>query len=156
MRFIRGKFWHSDHLEGAWHGFNGAGFAGSIQSAALCRPASYLGATARPHARCRRYCVSPCLPEFDPRRPQALSARLLGASAFYRAPFLRSAGDGLLSPEAVSNPPVFVRARAVANFDEGPVPQLVHRLKYYDRMELAKPLGNWMARAGFDSLKQRA
>jgi ComF family protein len=28
------------------------------------------------------------------------------------------------------------------------VRQLVHRLKYSDRMELAKPLGAWMARAG--------
>lgn len=57
-------------------------------------------------------------------------------------------GPGLLSPEAISNPPVFSRARAVAHFDDGPVRQLVHRLKYYDRLELANPLGKWMARAG--------
>ena len=30
--------------------------------------------------------------------------------------------------------------------------QLVHRLKYNDRMELAKPLGAWMARAGNELL----
>lgn len=30
--------------------------------------------------------------------------------------------------------------------------QLVHRLKYHDRMELAKPLGAWMARAGGELL----
>ncbi|MGH6836806.1 MAG: ComF family protein [Methylocella sp.] len=60
--------------------------------------------------------------------------------------------EGLLSPEAVANPPVFARARAVAHFDDGPVRQLVHRLKYSDRMELAKPLGAWMARAGNELL----
>ena len=60
--------------------------------------------------------------------------------------------EGPLSPEAVANPPVFARARAVAHFDDGPVRQLVHRLKYSDRMELAKPLGAWMARAGNELL----
>jgi hypothetical protein len=34
--------------------------------------------------------------------------------------------EGLLSPEAVADPPVFARARAVAHFEDGPV----HRLKY--------------------------
>ena len=48
---------------------------------------------------------------------------------------------GLLSPEAMANPPVYTRARAVARFEDGPVRQLVHRLKYHDRMELAEPLG---------------
>lgn len=60
--------------------------------------------------------------------------------------------EGLLSPEAVANPPVYGRARAVAHFDDGPVRHLVHRLKYGDRMELAKPLGAWMARAGAELL----
>ncbi|MGO9007370.1 MAG: ComF family protein [Beijerinckiaceae bacterium] len=59
---------------------------------------------------------------------------------------------GLVSPEAMANPPVYGRARAVAKFEDGPVRQLVHRLKYSDRMELAKPLGLWMARAGRDLL----
>jgi ComF family protein len=68
-------------------------------------------------------------------------------------PFAMDLGsDGLLSPEAVANPPVFARARAVAHFEDGPVRQLVHRLKYCDRMELAKPLGAWMARAGNELL----
>ncbi|MGH6840878.1 MAG: ComF family protein, partial [Methylocella sp.] len=68
-------------------------------------------------------------------------------------PFAMDLGsEGLLSPEAVANPPVFARARAVAHFDDGPVRNLVHRLKYYDRMELAKPLGAWMARAGNELL----
>ncbi len=68
-------------------------------------------------------------------------------------PFAMDLGsEGLLSPEAVANPPVFARARAVAHFEDGPVRQLVHRLKYSDRMELAKPLGGWMARAGNELL----
>jgi ComF family protein len=70
-------------------------------------------------------------------------------------PFAADLGsDELLSPEAVRDPPVYARARAVAHFDDGPVRQLVHRLKYYDRMELAKPLGNWMARAGRELLEE--
>ena len=68
-------------------------------------------------------------------------------------PFAVDLGDeGLLSPEAVANPPVYARARAVARFEDGPVRQLVHRLKCSDRMELAKPLGVWMARAGGELL----
>src|ERR1019366_52210 len=63
-------------------------------------------------------------------------------------PFAMDVGnDGLLSAEAVADPPVYARARAVAHFKDGPVRRLVHRLKYSDRMELANPLGAWMARA---------
>ena len=69
-------------------------------------------------------------------------------------PFAQDLGPGLLSPEAMANPPVWARARAVASFDEGPARQLVYRLKYYDRMELARPLGRWMARAGAELLEE--
>src|SRR6476469_2773007 len=51
-------------------------------------------------------------------------------------PFARDLGPGLLSPEAIADPPVWARARSVAAFDEGPARQLVYRLKYYDRMEV--------------------
>src|ERR1700691_4543509 len=61
-------------------------------------------------------------------------------------------GEGLLSPQAVTDPPVFQRARAVARFEDGPARRLVHRLKYSDRAELARPMGRWMARAGADIL----
>ena len=67
-------------------------------------------------------------------------------------PFAQDLGAGLISPEAMANPPVFGRARAVALFEDGPARQLVHRLKYYDRTELAAPLGRWMARAGAELL----
>lgn len=67
-------------------------------------------------------------------------------------PFAQDLGPGLISPEAMANPPVFGRARAVALFEDGPARQLVHRLKYYDRTDLAAPLGRWMARAGAELL----
>lgn len=69
-------------------------------------------------------------------------------------PFAQDLGPGLLSPEAMADPPVWARARAVAGFDEGPARQLVYRLKYYDRMEIARPLGSWMARAGAELLEE--
>lgn len=62
--------------------------------------------------------------------------------------------EGLVSPEAVANPPVYARARAVAHFDDGPARRLVHRLKYGDRLELAKTMGAWMARAGDELLSE--
>lgn len=69
-------------------------------------------------------------------------------------PFEQDLGDGLLSPQAIADPPVFRRARAVARFEDGPARRLVHRLKYSDRGDLAAPLGAWMARAGADVLAE--
>ena len=69
-------------------------------------------------------------------------------------PFEQDLGEGLLSPQAIADPPVFRRARAVARFEDGPARRLVHRLKYSDRGDLAKPLGAWMARAGADVLAE--
>src|SRR5476651_2144758 len=56
-------------------------------------------------------------------------------------PFENEMGEGVVSAKAVDDPPVFARARAVACFEEGPARRLVHRLKYSDRMELARPMG---------------
>ena len=67
-------------------------------------------------------------------------------------PFEHDLGPGLISPEAIANPPVYGRARAVARFEDGPARQLVHRLKYGDRTELAAPMGRWMARAAAELL----
>ena len=61
-------------------------------------------------------------------------------------------GDGLLSPDAIADPPVYARARAVARYDDGPARRLVQRLKYGDRLELAATMGRWMARAGDELL----
>jgi ComF family protein len=54
-------------------------------------------------------------------------------------PFEQDLGEGLLTPRA-------------ARFEDGPARRLVHRLKYSDRGDLAKPLGAWKARAGADVL----
>lgn len=68
-------------------------------------------------------------------------------------PFERElATRGLISAEAADNPPVFARARAVARYDAS-ARGLVNRLKYYDRLDLAEPMGRWMARAGADILR---
>lgn len=72
-------------------------------------------------------------------------------------PFEQDLGQpGLLSPAAIADPPVFARARAVARFEDGPARLIVHRLKYYDRLELARPIGHWMARAGADLIADAA
>lgn len=62
-------------------------------------------------------------------------------------PFEVDLGPGLISPAAIADPPVFARARAVCRFD-GTARELVHRLKYGDRVELALMLGRMMAQAG--------
>src|SRR4029077_10706896 len=67
-------------------------------------------------------------------------------------PFEHDLGQGLISPQAMADPPAFGRARAVARFEDGPARTLVHRLKYSDRAELARPIASWMARAGVDIL----
>ena len=69
-------------------------------------------------------------------------------------PFEQDLGPGLISPQAIADPPVFNRARAVARFEDGPARRLVHRLKYSDRGELAQPMGRWMARAGAELLAE--
>ncbi len=67
-------------------------------------------------------------------------------------PFEQDLGERPLSPQAIADPPVFARARAVARFEDGPARKLVHRLKYSDRSEIARPMARWMARAGADVL----
>lgn len=66
--------------------------------------------------------------------------------------FSAQTGMDLISPQAFADPPVYDRARAVARFEDGPARDLVHRLKYGDRLELARPMARWMARAGAELL----
>ena len=91
----------------------------------------------------------------------ALCATCWAAIRFIERPYCERLGTpfeadletpGLLSPDAIAHPPVFSRARAVARFEDGPARQLVHRLKYGDRLELAGTMGAWMARAGEEIL----
>lgn len=69
-------------------------------------------------------------------------------------PFGQDLGTGLLSPDAIARPPAYGRARAVACFDDGPVRTLIHQLKYGDRPDYARTLGQWMARAGHELLAE--
>jgi predicted amidophosphoribosyltransferase len=64
-------------------------------------------------------------------------------------PFAVDLGIPLVSPAAMADPPVFERARAVARYDET-ARLVVHRLKYSDRLDLARALGRMMARAGHE------
>ncbi|AMJ63688.1 ComF family protein [Bosea sp. PAMC 26642] len=68
-------------------------------------------------------------------------------------PFAVDLGAGLVSPAAIADPPVFARARVVCRFD-GTARDLVHRLKYGDRLELALTLGRMMTRAGRELLAE--
>lgn len=63
-------------------------------------------------------------------------------------PFAVDLGVGpMLSPRAIAQPPVFARARAAVLYDEV-ARRLVQRLKYEDRLDLARPLSRMMAAAG--------
>ena len=66
-------------------------------------------------------------------------------------PFSYDAGPGLLSMEAIANPPAYDRARAAVRYDDI-ARALVHAYKYGDRVDLAPLLGRWMTRAGRDLL----
>jgi ComF family protein len=66
-------------------------------------------------------------------------------------PFAFDHGDGMLSAEAIAAPPAYGIARAATRYD-GIAVDLVHRLKYGDRVDLAPLMGRLMARAGADIL----
>jgi ComF family protein len=62
-------------------------------------------------------------------------------------PFAYDPGPGLISIEAIANPPAYDRARAAVRYDDI-ARHLVHAFKYGDRLDLTPMLGRWMARAG--------
>jgi ComF family protein len=68
-------------------------------------------------------------------------------------PFVYDPGPGLLSMEAISDPPAYGRARAAVRYDDV-ARTLVHALKYQDRTDLAPAMGRWMARAGHELIEQ--
>ena len=68
-------------------------------------------------------------------------------------PFVYDPGPGLLSMEAIANPPSYRRARAAVRYDDV-ARTLVHALKYQDRIDLAPTMGGWMARAGHELLER--
>jgi ComF family protein len=68
-------------------------------------------------------------------------------------PFVYDPGPGLLSMEAIADPPAYQRARAAVRYDDV-ARTLVHALKYQDRTDLAPAMGRWMARAGRELLDE--
>src|SRR3954470_16844172 len=68
-------------------------------------------------------------------------------------PFAYDPGPGLLSMQAIADPPAYNRARAAVRYDDV-ARTLVHALKYQDRTDLAPAMGRWMARAGHELLDE--
>ena len=66
-------------------------------------------------------------------------------------PFIYDPGPGLLSMEAMANPPAYDRARAAVRYDEV-ARSLVIAFKFGDRLDLAPMMARWMARAGTELL----
>jgi ComF family protein len=64
-------------------------------------------------------------------------------------PFVYDPGPGILSMQAIADPPAYHRARAAVRYDDV-ARKLAHAFKYGDRLDLAPTLGRWMARAGHE------
>ena len=71
----------------------------------------------------------------------------------YGTPFAYDLGDGIVSAEALADPPPFHRARAAAVYGDV-ARRLVHQMKYYDRPHLAATMANAMHRAGTQLLSE--
>jgi len=67
------------------------------------------------------------------------------------SPFSHDLGGGILSAEAITDPPVFDRLRSAVVHD-GIVRDLVLSLKYRDRTDLAPMMAGWMLRASDDTV----
>ena len=68
-------------------------------------------------------------------------------------PFGLDFGAGMVSAQAIADPPIFARARSATIHIEV-ARQLVTRLKYADRTDLAPWMANWMIRAGKEIIKE--
>ncbi len=66
-------------------------------------------------------------------------------------PFIYDPGPGILSMQAIADPPAYTRARAAVRYDDV-ARALVHAFKYGDQLDLAPVMGGWMARAGKELL----
>ncbi len=67
-------------------------------------------------------------------------------------PFTYDPGPGLLSMQAIADPPAYDRSRAAVRYDDI-ARTLVHAFKYGDRLDFAPVMGRWMARAGRELLE---
>jgi ComF family protein len=68
-------------------------------------------------------------------------------------PFAYDPGPGILSLEAIADPPAYGRARAAVRYDDI-ARTLVHAFKYGDRIDLAPSMGRWIAHAGRELLSE--
>jgi ComF family protein len=68
-------------------------------------------------------------------------------------PFPYDPGPGVISMEAIADPPAYRRARAAVRYGDV-ASTLVHGLKYGDRLDLAPLMGRWMAHAGRELLAE--
>jgi ComF family protein len=68
-------------------------------------------------------------------------------------PFVYDPGPGILSMQAIADPPAYQRARAAVRYDDV-ARQLVHAFKYGDRLDLGPLLGRLMAQAGGELLSE--
>src|SRR5271163_4621680 len=68
-------------------------------------------------------------------------------------PFVYDPGPGILSMEAIADPPAYHRARAAVRFDDISR-ALVHAFKYGDRLDLAPMMGRWTSHAGRELLAE--
>jgi ComF family protein len=68
-------------------------------------------------------------------------------------PFAYDPGPGLLSMEAIADPPAYHRARAAVRYDDV-ARALVHAYKYGDRLDLGPMMGRWTATAGAEILAE--
>ena len=67
-------------------------------------------------------------------------------------PFDHDRGDGLVSADAIANPPPYGRLRS-AVFHDGIARKLAHRLKYGDRGDLADLMAGMLMRVGRDLIR---
>lgn len=92
--------------------------------------------------------------------PGALCAACWGQLSFIArpycerlgTPFAYDPGPGVLSAQAIADPPAYGRARAAVRYDDI-ARILVHAFKYGDRIDLAPGMGRWMASAGRELLE---
>src|SRR5947207_3025433 len=68
-------------------------------------------------------------------------------------PFPFDPGPGIVSMEAIADPPAYNRARAAVRYDDI-ARKLVHAFKYGDRLDLAPTMGRWMTNAGRELLAE--
>jgi len=62
-------------------------------------------------------------------------------------PFSHDLGEGIVSPDAIANPPAYDRARAAVAYTDV-ARRMVQNLKFRDRTELAPWMAGWMMRVG--------